>query len=752
MAGFRMGLRVMPLRLLPAQLARVLDGWGVRLVFALSLPALSRSAARRLRFWFRTELAKRRNQIMVLRSELPGALAPLRSVEWQFWFVLAIATAVMALMQYSVPLWYGGSDHGDYYWYGRYLLGDRFMGNTIPPNWRTPGMGIFHILSGTVMFDTWKGFIALFAAFSVAIPVLYYLMVRPHSRNFALLAALVVILSMTPYVYATAAGSDQVYFFLHALLLCLCVGYFQHRWAGGSALLGVIVCVAAYASLVRPVGAVIFWIFIVLAVILRPRDWRRLASAAGIYIVLMMSWVLWDRAYGTNGGAGPGLTYPQPTELSTSAERRLAEAYFSPAGLVHAESDNAAAGYPHSQRLRAVLLSFFAEHPHQWQESTLFTPQSLFARYAKDPQGAENLLDAFFTDRTSLYFAFIVRAVKDSLGTDAGLSLIHDVAAEHGTTGLYGIVRNFAIYPQQLFLGVTPNLAGRNVFGLLYRAKYREETLHIHSISQVPSPLLTPNLGPANRLIVKTVRRFIDDYPQYWPLEVRAKYRDNPENFYELIARDDTKIMQGYEGFLYQVLNWYLGPQPAGRAYGAAAREILDRYPKLMMLLYENFLNLTVARNIGAVAAPLDRAALDNMSDAYFDSRAQFGADLTSGLRKELVPIVTTNNVWKDVAALHVIVYLIAPVFVFLLIASFPFLRGSATTGPCLFLLLDYGYEVTSIAVFTPWGAPRYEANFYLLPFFICCMIFGQATARRGRKYHHPTELSRQPSASRTSA
>jgi hypothetical protein len=333
------------------------------------------------------------------------------------------------------------------------------------------------------------------------------------------------------------------------------------------------------------------------------------------------------------------------------------------------------------------------------------------------------------------------------------LSLIHDVAAEHGTTGLYGIVRNFALYPQQLFLGVTPNLAGRNVFALLYRAAYREETFHIYSISQVPSLILTPDLGPANTLIIKTVRRFIDDYPQYWPREVRAKYGDDPEKFYELIARDDTKLMsEGYEGFLYQVINWYLGPQPAGRLYSAAAREILNRYPKLTILMYENFLNLTVARNIGAVAAPLDRTALDNMSDAYFDSRAQFGADLTPGLRKELVPVVTTNEVWKDAAALHEIVYLIAPAFVFLLIASFPFMRGPATTGPCLFLLLDYGYEVTSIAVFTPWGAPRYEANFYLLPFFIFCMILGQAMSRRGRNYGRSTDSGRQPSASLTPA
>jgi hypothetical protein len=53
---------------------------------------------------------------------------------------------------------------------------------------------------------------------------------------------------------------------------------------------------------------------------------------------------------------------------------------------------------------------------------------------------------------------------------------------------------------------------------------------------------------------------------------------------------------------------------------------------------------------------------------------------------------------------------------------------------PCLFLLLDYGYEVATISVFTPYSAIRYEANFYLLPLVISCMLFGQAASTRKQK------------------
>jgi hypothetical protein len=749
-------------RISHATFSRTIDGWFVRLLFRLrSYGGLSPArettiAAQKLRQ--KAAAAERRKTLASLRAELTAALAKLLLIEWQFWLVLAVATAVMVLMQYNVPFWYGGSDHSDYYWYGRYLLGDGFRGYPIPANWRTPGMGIFHILSGTVLFDTWKGFIALFAAFSVAIPVLFYLIVRPHSRNFALIAGLAVIASMSPYVYANQPLSDQVYFLLHALLFLLCVRYFQRRIHKSPALLLSIVGVAAFASLVRPVGSIIFSIFIVLALILRPGDWRRLLAVSGIYVALMAGWVLWDRAYGTNGGASPAIDYPLANELATSAERRFAEAYFSPQGLVHAESDAAAAGYPNSQALRTVLQNFLLERPGEWQRNSLFVPHSLFASYAGDPNGVEKLLQAMFLDRNTLYFGFIVRVAKDSLGADAGLSLIYRVANEHGTTGLYGIIRNFALHPTQLLFGVTPNLGARNIFMMFFRAKYREQVLHIYSIENIPQPLLTPELGPASTLILTTLRRFIDDYPQFCPQPILALCHNEPDTAYRLMAGGDTSfVSQGLEpeGFIYQVVNWYLGPALAGRAYAGADLEILHRYPKMAMLMYENLINLTVARRLGDVTVPLDRKSLDEMSakaETYYDARVQVTDDLPRGLVKELVPVMYTNEFWKNACALHMIFYLIAPAFVFLLIAALPFLRGPTMMGACLFLIVDYTSEVSSIAVFSAWNAMRYEANFYVMPLIIACIIFGQATSDLWRKRAVSRDVSDQPSASRMPA
>src|SRR5262249_50318948 len=158
----------------------------------------------------------------------------------------------------------------------------------------------------------------------------FYLIVRPHSRTFALLAGLIVILSMTPYMYATVAASDQVYFFMHALLLCLCVAYFHRRLDQRLTLPIIIAVVAAYTNMVRPVGAIIFWLFIVVAIVFRRHDWRRLLVASAVYTSIMAGWVWWDRDFGSNGGASPGTNYPLPNKLASIAERRFAEAYYSP--------------------------------------------------------------------------------------------------------------------------------------------------------------------------------------------------------------------------------------------------------------------------------------------------------------------------------------------------------------------------------------------------------------------------------------
>src|SRR4029078_2630700 len=104
--------------------------------------------------------------------------------------------------------------------------------------------------------------------------------------------------SMMPYMYATQAGSDHVYFFLHALFLVLCVAYFQRIFDEILPLPLSIAPVAAFANMVRPVGAILFWVFVLVAICWQPRDWRRLGATSRLHIALMAGWVRWARARG----------------------------------------------------------------------------------------------------------------------------------------------------------------------------------------------------------------------------------------------------------------------------------------------------------------------------------------------------------------------------------------------------------------------------------------------------------------------
>jgi hypothetical protein len=130
----------------------------------------------------------------------------------------------------------------------------------------------------------------------------------------------------------------------------------------------------------------------------------------------------------------------------------------------------------------------------------------------------------------------------------------------------------------------------------------------------------------------------------------------------------------------------------------------------------------------------LNRQALAVRSDAYFETRHRFTADLTPGLVRGLVPVISTNAVVKTAAALQILFYDLAPIFIVVFLIALPFLRNPFLIATCLFLLLDYAYQFASIAVFTPWGSPRYEASFYLLPLIISCMIFGEMLSNRSRK------------------
>jgi hypothetical protein len=431
--------------------------------------------------------------------------------------------------------------------------------------------------------------------------------------------------------------------------------------------------------------------------------------------------------------------FPLANELATTAERRFAQAYFSPRGLLDAGADEA--DFPNTAALRAAVRSFLPGHPDEWRQHTPMTPASLFGDLAHGGGSVDVLVHALFTQPNTLYFGFIVSAARKSLGGERALELIHAAATEHGATGFTGLLQFCSLHPTHFLFGVTPNLGGRGLFTGFFRAY--ENPHRTFSRNQLPEQLLTDELGPANALILRTVRQVIGDYvefTEYWPPGISAQFQDKPDVLYSQLIRDDRPPMLRQQGvdpeqLIYNILNWYFGPDPTGRIYGRAAMEIVKSHPNLLTLQLDNFMHLTGLRHyMGHELTWWNRDVLAQESDAYAETRVQVVSDLTPGLRRELVPVAKANDVFKTAAALHSVVYAISPLFLLLLVFALPFQRGAALLAPCLMLLGDYAYQLLGITVFSPWGAPRYEATFYLLPLIVSCMIFGELMRRRGKK------------------
>ena len=665
-----------------------------------------------------------------VRREVTAFTSLFGALEWQFWTVFALSAAIMLLLQVKVPFWYGGSDHADYLNYGYYLLGQ--LPPQALPQWRTPGMGIFHILSGTVILDTWWGLRALHALIGIAIPVLVYLMVRPFSRGFALVAAFVVILSMTPYIYAFQPLSDHLFYFLHALVLLLCVSYFVHRQDVGYTLPIAIALSSAYLNLVRPVGAIIFWMFILVAFVTRFKAWRPLLAASALYLAIMAAWIVWDRDYGSNLGAMPSNLFPPPTPFTTTAERRLAEAYFSPAGLDHAMSKEAANGYPRTKTLREALRQHLHASPEKWQTPAYFTPQRLFGDFAAEP---EKLLDRLFTDQNSLYFGFIVRGAQDAIGAERAIALLNDVATEHRTTGIRGWVSAFISDPTRIFLGVLPKFSARMAMMTLYASPHSSMLL-----IGFPERMLTPDLGPATARLLEIMRIFMYAYPQY--CRERTQFENCPEDYYKAIVNEaringklDPDLMWQVEGEIWSVLTWYLGLAPSQRLYQQIDMEIIRRYPRISLLFYDNLLHKTFVKAFGTIDIPTWQE-LSVRSDAMPPHARQDPRHLSPGLAQELRPL-SASTALTAAQVLHAVGFLAAPLFILALVLALPFLLSPATTVPCLFLILVYVQELASMSLLSPVSLPRYEGAFYLLPFLIACMLFGNAYVRWRKKRRH---------------
>ncbi len=656
------------------------------------------------------------------RSALGHALHRYLALEWQAHVVIVLALLAMVYAQLALPLFWGSGDPLDHYRMARLFL--HLPGGRYVPQ-RPPGMALFLILTGVAWLDTFKFMIVLYAAMSVAIPVLIYVILRRYSASWGMVAALIAIAGAVPYAYSRVMWPEQLFHFLHFVVLALIAAYFARP---ANPRLPYAIALGVFGlNLVRPVAALYYWIFLLCAVALVRRPLRHALLASVIYVGLTGGWALADRYYGAS-------MFPTVYQPETLAQRLFGEVYFSggpyqfvpqrpPAPAIRAEDG------PASARLHEALRWLIRNSPDLWQQPMIERPYLLFARFAGRP---EALAQAAVSRPNFAYFDFLRHALQARDGAQESERVMYRIAAEHGRTGIGGVAGYFAHSPTKLLVGGLPPSGGRYLLDMFYYVRLRKELGHVYSLNVVTSQLIQAWHGPATTEFLRAVAMFINAYPYYWEHTnaALAKYEHNPYGLFQRIFDADTHTPDGtYEALYLDALNKYYGVGPADRLLGQVALETLRTYPSSIALFWDNLLQVALIRPLGDVKER-DRGAgdfwltiLTNRGDLHGDLVDDMKRNDTTGLAPHLAAeLHTTAHYDRRVSLLYYALHQWAPLFVIASLVSFGFCLLGPAWRLAVFLAAAYLYHVAGIAVFGNLGDPRYEDVFVLLPVMLACL------------------------------
>ncbi len=667
------------------------------------------------------------------------------ALDWQAHVVVVTALVAMAYVQLTIPLYWGRGDPLDYYSMARLFL-HKPDGSFIP--WRPPGMALFLILTGVAWLDTFKVLVVLYAAMSVAIPVLIYVILRRYSRTWGMVAALIAIVGAVPYAYSRVLWPEQLFHFLHFVVLALVAAYLARP---ANSRLPYAIALAMFAlNLVRPVAALYYWIFLGCALVLVWRPLRHVALATAVYVGLMGGWALADRYYGAS-------LFPTVYMPETAAQRMFGEVYYSggPYQFVPERPPVAAIQTGDGAASRAVYAGLrwvVRTAPDLWQQPNAERPALLFARYAGQP---EEFVRVVMSKPNFAYFDFLRHALQARYGAAGAERVMYGVAREHGDTGVRGVARYFAHNPTKLLVGGLPPSAGRYLLGAFYflqADRYRNLIVSLQwpwapskcpplplngpavPVDEPGDPrcvpglaLLDPHNGPASKEFFASVAFFIRAYPMYWEHTNAwlGAFKGNPDGLYRAtFDLDRYNPVRGlYEAFYWEALNKYYGVGPADRLFVRVALETMRSYPRTVALFWDKTLHIVLLRTLGDIKTPASPLMFSTTAgDIGYAFRQNDSTGLAGGLGGELRERIFGDANSNLIGYAYGTMHFLAPVFVFGAFVLFGFGLLSSARRLMVFLALAYAYDVAAIAVFGNFSAPRYEDVFILLPVMLACL------------------------------
>ncbi len=668
-------------------------------------------------------------------------------LEWQVKLLAALSLAAVTYVQFAIPLFWGSGDPLDHLRIARYITGQP-EGMLIP--WRPPGMALFMILMGVTSFDTFKGLVAAYALMAFALPGLVYMVVRPYNRNAALTAGSVSVLSGYSVAYARVLFPEQLFHFLHLLAIVM-IGAWLAR--PDRRLLPYAIAITIFAlNLVRPVAALYFWIFLACALLLVRRPIRHTLIAALVYVTLNAGWALVDRYYGAS-------VFPTVYAPTTQNQRMLGEIYFSTDQLHFVEGQPQepvvrAEDGEYSRKLCEALESHVRKTAPAWSATgNPEIPPLLFGRYSDEP---EALVHAVLSRPNFAYWNFLRTALYAELGPALAEKTMRRVAREQGNTGIGGVLAYFGRNPSKLLTGGMPSFGGRNLLGIFYYTRLRQNMNRIYSASwgetsidpealaryqETPSRetlealyarkdedglrLIDPENGPATTEFFRATDLMIRAYPMYWE-EANSwfsPYKGRPDEFLHQVLDPRPPYHSGmYEGFYWEALIRYYGIGAADRLFSRVALETLHAYPYSATIFLDNAIRIMFIRTIGDLKSPGWPPPYDSWGDLRYAVRVNDMTGLSPALAAELRPRIE-GTPWSDaVAKAYATGHLVSPVFVVTALAFFVPALLSPARRIAVFLLLAYLCDVAVISVFGNFGCPRYSDMFNVLPVMLTCL------------------------------
>ncbi len=151
--------------------------------------------------------------------------------------------------------------------------------------YRTWGYSIFLVLLGVTTFHTFYLLLVAQALLGIAMPLIVFATIQPFSKKTALVTAVLVAISFTPFIWQKLIMTDQIAMFLYYLLAYVAMRFIFYQSYKSLVMLGII---GFLLFLMRPSAMLIYFCTLGCLLLFNLNVWKRIIGAACVFIMSVL--------------------------------------------------------------------------------------------------------------------------------------------------------------------------------------------------------------------------------------------------------------------------------------------------------------------------------------------------------------------------------------------------------------------------------------------------------------------------------